>query len=176
MTGVKVTARSGRKAPNTRNDEIQSLFSLFSTVARKTTHPEYRKIAEFIKKPRSQRSIVNLKNLVEYTRPCQDKLAVVVAKIVGEDSIVEIPHPINVACLDISRAAKARIEKYGGKVYKLDEVFRLAPTPSDMVIFQGPLKARKSYRYFGAPGDRHKPARPRVISKGSEKRKKRAQG
>lgn len=174
MTGTKVSARNGRKVPNTRNDEIQSLFTLFSAVARKTTHPEYRKIADFIKKPRSQRSIVNLKKLVEYTKPCQDKLAVVVAKIVGEDSIVEIPHSINVACLDISKGAKARIEKYGGKVYKLDEIFRVAPTPSSMVIFQGALKARKSYRYFGVPGDRHNPAKPRVISKGSERRKKRA--
>ncbi|KAI5184374.1 large subunit ribosomal protein L18e [Nematocida homosporus] len=174
MLGRPSKVRSGRKAPTSHNDELQSLFKLFSTVAKRTTHAEYQKIANFLKKPRVHRSIVNLKKLVEYTAPCQDKIAVVVAKIVGEDSIVAVPHPIKVACLDISRAAKARIEKYGGQVFKLDELFSVAPTPDQFVIFQGPLKARKAYQYFGVPGDRHRPARPRVISKGSEKRKKRA--
>lgn len=172
---VQPKVKSGRKAPKTQNAEILSLFELFSRVARKTTHTEYKKIASNLKKPRNQRPIVTLKNLVAYTRPCQDKVAVVVAKIVGEDSIVEVPHPINVACLDISRSAKHKIEKYGGNVYKLDEIFRVAPKPTDMVLFQGPLKARKAYQYFGVPGDRHNPARPRVVSKGAEKRKTKAQ-
>ncbi|KAI5188648.1 large subunit ribosomal protein L18e [Nematocida sp. AWRm77] len=164
--------RGGRKVPKTENNEILSLFNLFSQVARKSTHVEYQKIAKNLKKPRKQRGVVTLKKLVEYTEPCKDKLAVVVGKIVGDDAVVVIPHPINVACLDISRSAKEKIEKYGGSVYKLDEVFRVAPTPDSMVIFQGPVRSQKSYQYFGAPGDRHNPARPRVISKGSERRLK----
>ncbi|OAG29416.1 large subunit ribosomal protein L18e [Nematocida displodere] len=174
MTDKKVgKIRGGRKAPKTQNAEVQSLFELFKKVSEKTTHPEYRKIANHLKKPRSQRPVVTLKKLVAYTAPCAEKIAVVVAKIVGEDSIVEIPHKINVACLDISVSAKAKIEKFGGQVYKLDEIFRVAPNPEHMVIFQGPSKARKANRYFGVPGSRHAPARPRVISKGSERKKAR---
>ncbi|KAI5190095.1 large subunit ribosomal protein L18e [Nematocida minor] len=175
MLGRPTKVRSGRKAPKTKNQEVLNLFNLFSTVARKTTHAEYQKIAHFIQKPRTQKSIVTLKNLVKYTAPCSDKLAVVVTKIVGDDTVVEIPHAIKVACLSISQKAKEKIEKYGGQVYKLDEIFKIAPTPDQMVIFQGPQKARKQYKYFGSAGDGHNPARPRVISKGSEKRKRRIQ-
>ncbi|KAH9386186.1 large subunit ribosomal protein L18e [Nematocida major] len=175
MLGKPVKIRGGRKTPVTKNAEIHSLFELFSAVARRTTHPEYRKIAHFIKKPITQRSVMTMKNLVKYTAPCQDKLAVVVAKIVGDDSVVELSWPIRVACLGISQKAKEKIEKFGGQVYKLDEIFKVAPTPSDMVIFQAPQKIRKQYQYFGAASNSANPARPRVISKGSEKRKRRTQ-
>lgn len=173
MLGRPAKIRSGRKAPKTKNEEVLGLFNLFSTVARKTTHPEYSKIARYIQKPKTQKSVVTLKNLVKYTAPCADKLAVVVTKVIGDDSIVEIPHPIKVACLSISQKAKEKIEKFGGQVYKLDEIFKVAPTPDQMVIFQGPQKARKQTKYFGSASDRHHPARPKVISKGSEKRKRR---
>lgn len=169
----KYNRRGGRKVPKTQNAEVLSLFELFSRVARRTTHPEYAKIARNLKKPRTQRPVVTLKNLVKYTEPCSHKLAVIVAKIVCDDSVVIVPHPIKVACLDISARAKEKIEKYGGTVYKLDEIFRVAQRPEEMVIFEGPVKARKAYQYFGVPGDRQNPARPRVVSKGSEKRLKR---
>lgn len=175
MLGRPVKKRGGRRVPKTKNEEVLSLFNLFNSVAKRTTHPEYQKIAHFIRKPITQRSIVTLKNLIKYTTPCKDKLAVVVTKIVGDDSVVEIPHPIRVACLSISKQAKEKIEKYGGHVYKLDEIFNVAPTPDQMVIFQAPQKIRKQYQYFGSASDKAHPARPRVISKGSEKRKKRLQ-
>ncbi|EHY66475.1 large subunit ribosomal protein L18e [Nematocida ausubeli] len=175
MLGRPTRIRGGRKAPKTRNAEINNLFELFSTVARKTTHPEYEKIARNIKKPITQRSVLTLKNLVKYTTPCHEKLAVVATKIVADDSIVEIPHPIKVACLSISHKAREKIEKYGGQVYKLDEIFKVAPTPEQMVIFQAPVKIRKQCQYFGSASDRKNPARPKVISKGSEKRMKKHQ-
>ncbi|KAI5167672.1 large subunit ribosomal protein L18e [Nematocida sp. ERTm5] len=172
MLGRPTKVRGGRKTPKTQNAEINNLFELFSSVARRTTHPEYQKIAKYIKKPITQRSVLTLKNLVKYTTPCQEKLAVVVTKIVADDSVVEIPHPIRVACLSISQKAREKIEKYGGQIFKLDEIFKVAPTPEQMVIFQAPVKNRKQCQYFGSASDRKNPARPKVLSKGSEKRKR----
>lgn len=172
---VRPKIRQGRKVPKTQNSEILSLFKLFSIVASRSTHEEYRKIAMHLKKPRTQRAVVTLKQLVKDTAECPGKVAVVVTKIVGDDSVVVIPHPINVACLEISQSAKAKIEKYGGQVFKLDELFRVAPTPDAMVILQGDPSTRKSCHYFGVPGDRHNPAKPRVISTGSERKLKQIQ-
>ncbi|KAI5171341.1 large subunit ribosomal protein L18e [Nematocida sp. LUAm3] len=174
MLGRTVKPRSGRKTPTTQNEEVQALFKLFSTVARKTTHMEYRKIAEGIKKPRTQRPVVTLNRLVEEMENYKEKIAVVTAKVVGDDTVVIIPYPIKLACLDISRQAKEKIEKYGGQVYKLDELFRVSPTPKDMILINGSVTARKSYKYFGVPGDRHNPAKPRTLSKRAEKTKRKA--
>ncbi|KAI5180354.1 large subunit ribosomal protein L18e [Nematocida sp. AWRm80] len=164
--------RGGRKEPKTLNEEVQTLYAVFDAVAKKSTHDIYAKIAKHLAKPRVQRASVNLKQLIYYTKPCQDKLAVVVSKILGHDAIVEIKIPITVACLDISVAAKQKIEKYGGKVYKLDEIFTVCPNPEDMVLFQAKTTSRKANKFFGSPTDKRKPAYPRVITKGSEKRRK----
>lgn len=164
-----------RKKPVSGNQELHALHALFSAVSSKSTHPEYRTIADRLKKSRRNRPAVCLGRLIEWTEPCQDKVAVVVGKIVNDDRILELPHKIRVACLAASESVREKIEKYGGKVYKLDELFKAAPRPSDFVLFCGAMKGRKAYKYFGAANDKVNPALPRVLGKKGKNTEKRLQ-
>lgn len=175
--GISTTAKQHeklvyRREPVSRNPELRSLHKLFDAVARKTTHPEYAKIADRLKKSRNNRPPVSLHRLVEMTASCHHKVAVVVAKVVGDDRVLAVPHKITLACLSISESAKRKIEKYGGSVHTLDELFKLAPRPEDMVIFSGPMKGRRAFKYFGDLKDKKNPAFPRTISDGRKKEKR----
>jgi large subunit ribosomal protein L18e len=163
---------STRRTALSKNPELKALRTLFETVARKSTHIEYRTIALRLAKSNTGRPPVTLKRLVEMTEPCHHKLAVVVGKVIGDDRVVEIPHRINVACLAVSDSARKKIEKYGGSVHTLDEIFKLAPTPEAMVLFSGPTKGRRVHKYFGRARNKQSPAFPRILSKGKNQEKR----
>jgi large subunit ribosomal protein L18e len=128
------------------------------------------KISKRLKMSRSNRHPVKL-SLVARGIAGKEKVAAVVAKVLDDERMIEIPK-ITLIALQISKAAKSKIEKCGGKVYTFDEMFKVCPSLDDVVLIKGDVTKRKSYKYFGAPGDKFSEAYPKCTSKGKNRERR----
>lgn len=73
---------------------------------------------------------------------------------------------MTLACLKISKTARARIIKAGGEVLTLDQLALRAPKGENTLLVRGKRTARKANKYFGTPGARGSHVAPRVRSQG----------
>ncbi|KAM0677698.1 60S ribosomal protein L18 [Binucleata daphniae] len=80
-----------------------------------------------------------------------NNIFVVVAKVLDDDKCVVMPK-INLCCLKISKEAKEKIERFGGNVYGLDELFKF--DLNDCTLISNDASRRIKCRYYGAPGEK----------------------
>lgn len=140
-------------APISPNQELHQLSELFTRIT--PSSKLITRIAKRLKAPRTNRHPVKVNHL----KP--DVLNIVVAKVLDDDRAVVLPK-LNVACLQISINAKEKIERYGGKVYKLDEIFKLDLEKAELLI--GDVTKRSVYKHFGM-GEPGSKATEKVITK-----------
>ena len=75
-------------------------------------------------------------------------------------------------CLKTSSTLRERIIKAGGEVYTFENLFKVSPKLEDCVLIKSDRTQRKSYKYFGSPGEKGSEAYPRTVNKkkGGERR------
>eukprot|EP01086_Lenisia_limosa_P002140 TRINITY_DN1467_c1_g1_i1.p1 TRINITY_DN1467_c1_g1~~TRINITY_DN1467_c1_g1_i1.p1 ORF type:complete len:187 (+),score=81.50 TRINITY_DN1467_c1_g1_i1:43-603(+) len=95
----------------------------------------------------------------------EEEIACIVGAVTDDIRMLEIPK-VTVCALRFTESARARIHKAGGKCMTFDQLALARPTGSNTVLLRGARKARKAYKYFGAPGVPNSSARPHVRSKG----------
>ena len=99
----------------------------------------------------------------------ENQIAVVVGTITDDSRLLDVPK-MSVAALRFTRRARERILAAGGQCLTLDQLALQRPKGQNTIPLRGPKKARKSFRYFGAPGVPGSSARPRVGKKGLHKK------
>ena len=122
-------------------------------------------------KSRTVRAPMTLSKLCHFMKGQGDKVAVTVGTVTDDIRLLDVPR-IRIAALRFTESARNRIFKSGGECLTLDQLAMKYPTGKHTVLLRGPLKARKSFKYFGkAPGLPHSHTRPRTLSKVSERRR-----
>lgn len=76
---------------------------------------------------------------------------VVVSKVLDDDKCVFMPK-VDLVCLKISKQAEEKIKRFGGRVYKLDEIFKF--DLNNCVLLQNEASRRIKSRYYGSAGDK----------------------
>lgn len=96
---------------------------------------------------------MSLSNIVQNMKGKEDKIAVLVGKVIDDERLAEVPK-MTVAALKFSKTARARILKAGGEILTFDQLALRAPTGSNAILLRGPKNSRKAFRHFGVPGAR----------------------
>lgn len=114
---------------------------------------------------RVNRPPMSVSNIVRNMKGKEDKIAVLVGKVIDDERLVEVPK-MTVAALKISKTARARILKAGGEVLTFDQLALRAPTGTNTVLLRGPKMCRAAVKHFGIPGARGSKVKPYVRAKG----------
>lgn len=159
------------KVPRTINPYMKQLFELYKKIALNTDNLIVHRILGMLITTRSNRQPLKISQLIEQiifskkVENYKEKKIVFVGKLLNDENLVEIPK-MTVICLKISTTLKKRILKAGGEVYTLEKLFKVSPKLEDCVMVKSDRTKRKSYKYFGATGEKGSETYPRTISKG----------
>lgn len=154
-----------------RNIYRQSLINLYSRIAKHSSNLDVQRIAARLRMSNTARHPVNVRRLASEHEKEPEKILVVVSKVLDDETLFTIPK-MKVVCLDISRSARAKIEKFGGEVYTLDCLFEISDSLKDILLVKGDMTARKVYKYFGACGIKGSKIYPKSANKGKNKEKR----
>lgn len=161
----------GRKKLASRNIYLEGLVALYERIAKSSANEIVHKIAARLKMSRNNRPPMKVSRLANICEKYPGKVYAVVAKILDDNCFLEVPK-MQIVALQFSKSAKEKIEKAGGSAHTLDQLFEVAPGLENVALFRGKFTARKAYKYFGAPGDRHSRTYPKTTSKGKNREKR----
>merc|ERR1711944_24633 len=133
-----------RTAPKSKDVYLQLLVKLYRFLARRTNAKFNTIVQKRLFMSRTNRPPISIARLVRNMKRKgrENKVAVVVGTVTDDLRILDIPK-LKICCLRMTERCRAR------------------------VLMQGPRKARKAYRHFGAaPGVPHSKTAPLVRSKG----------
>ena len=109
------------KSHRMKNPELQRLASELDAKGIKEKKAIYRALAKGLNRPRGFHDI----NVLEIERLAKANQTVVVpGKVLG---VGELTKPVNVAALNFSSQARAKIEKSGGKAFAISELMAGVP-------------------------------------------------
>merc|ERR1712018_547812 len=143
-----------RTAPKSKDVYLQLLVKLYRFLARRTNAKFNSIVLKRLFMSRTNRPPISIARLVRNMKRKgrENKVAVVVGTVTDDLRILDIPK-LKICCLRMTERCRARALK--------------APKGQNTVLMQGPRKARKAYRHFGAaPGVPHSKTAPLVRSKG----------
>lgn len=159
---LPASAVSSRKEPKSKNVYLHALSDFYSKVANNTSILAIKKISKRLKMSKNDRQPVKISKIIEKLDGSMDKVAIVVAKVLDDVSMIKLP-PVKIVALQWSKAVKEKVEKYGGSISTLDQLFKVCPNMDDICLIAGDKFARKSARFWGpAPGEKHSETYPRV--------------
>ncbi|RVD90733.1 60S ribosomal protein L18 [Tubulinosema ratisbonensis] len=167
----KKIVNKGRVKFVSRNIYRQSLINLFTRIAKHSSNLDVQRIVARLRMSNNSRHPVDLKRLASEHEKSEGKILVVVSKVLDDETLFSIPK-MKVVCLDISKTAKAKIEKFGGEVYTLDCLFEVSSELKDICLVKGDMTARKCYKYFGACGIKGSKTYPKSGNKGKNREKR----
>jgi large subunit ribosomal protein L18e len=124
---------------------------------------------------KNNRPPMSVSRLARNMKGKEDKIAVIVATVTDDIRLIKMP-ALKVCALRFTEGARARIVKAGGECITFDQLAMVAPTGANTVLLRAKLKARKAFKYFGAPGTPETGkarARPHVRSVGRKQEKAR---
>ena len=151
-----------RKHTDSTDPYMVLLVKLFKYLARRTRSPFNAEVCKRLMKSRTNRPVVSLSKIHRNLRRHPEKTAVVVATVVDDVRMLDVPK-MSVCALRFTSSARARSEKAGGECITLDQLAVRKPTGSNTVLLRGRRSTRKACRYFGAPpGARKNAAKARV--------------
>ncbi len=151
IAGGRKIGRSKRTEPKSDNVYLALLVKLYKFLARRTEAKFNKIVLKRLFMSRSNRAPIGIARLARYMTGKEAKIAVIVATVTDDVRILKLP-ALKVCALRFTEAARARIVKAGGECLTFDQLAMVAPTGANTVLLRGRLKARKAYRYFGAPG------------------------
>lgn len=173
-SSIPYSAKSRRSAPRTKNNNIVRLHEFFSKIVSasgENADLTVMKIAKHLTMSKRNRPAVKLSKVVEEVA-ATGKVAVVVAKILDDERVLEIP-AVKIVALQWSKTAQQKIEANGGSISTLDQFIRVAGSMDNIHLIKGDPNARKSTKFFGpAPGEKGSATYPRQTSKGKNKEKR----
>lgn len=111
------------------NPVLRKLINSLEKQSRENNAPVWAAIAEKLRYPRRRRIEINLDKINKLYR--EGKVIVVPGKVLGDG---EVDKPVKVAAFKFSSSASKKIEEAGGRAMKIDEVMRLDPRGSNVVI------------------------------------------
>lgn len=156
--------KGGRKAPKSENPYLALLVQLYRFMARRTDAKFNTLVLRRLFMSRTSRPPLSLSALALHMKGREDKIAVVVGKVLDDERMLDAPK-LSVCALDFSSTARARIEKAGGECITFDKLAMRAPTGAGTVLLRGRRHAREVYKhFFGVAKKGH--VKPYVRSKG----------
>jgi large subunit ribosomal protein L18e len=94
---------------------------------------------------------ISLSRIVKNLGKVEGKIVVVVANVVDDKRLLELPK-LTVCALRFTESARRRILAAGGSVLTFDQLAQKAPTGSNTYLMRGP-RSREALKHFGrAPG------------------------
>ena len=151
-----------RKHTDSTDPYMVLLVKLYKYLARRTRSPFNAEVCKRLMKSRTNRPVMCVSNIWRNVRRHPEKTAVVVATVVDDVRMLDVPK-MSVCALRFTNSARARIEKAGGECITLDQLAVRKPTGANTVLLRGRRTSRKAFRYFGAPpGARKNAAKARV--------------
>jgi large subunit ribosomal protein L18e len=156
---------SKRSAPRSKNAYLQALAAFYTKVADNTSVLDIKRIAKRLKMSNNDKQPVRISAIAKALESSIDKVAVVVAKVLDDETMIELP-PMKIVALGWSKGVKEKIEKYNGSIATLDQLFKMCPDMEDICLLSTSKYARKSAKYWGPPpGVKGSKTFPRVIGK-----------
>ena len=108
---------------------VASLIVELRKFSNKNEAPIWRSISDKLRKPRRNRSEVNISKINRYSSE-NDKV-VVPGKVLGSG---ELNHPVTVAALSFSEAAKSKITAANGRILHIQKLMEEEPKGSRVII------------------------------------------
>ena len=161
-----------RKDPASKNVYLKMLVKLYRFLSRRTDSKFNAAVLKRLYMSRTNTPPMSVLTIVKNLENHPDQVAVLVGKVVDDETIIEMPK-ITVAALRFSKTARARIVKAGGEALTFDELALRSPLGSNTILLRGKRTARKAVKHFGVPGARGSKAKPYVRSKGHKFEKRR---
>ncbi|KAM0672534.1 ribosomal protein L18 [Ordospora colligata] len=148
------SAVTTKKCPNSANVYLKALSRFYSKIARNTSYLCLKKISKRLTMSKSDRQPVKISKIVSELEGKQDKVAVVVAKVLDDDKVMILP-AMKIVALQWSKEVKEKVEKYGGSIHTLDELFKVCADMDNVCLVSTDKFSRKSAKFWGpAPGER----------------------
>ena len=106
-----------------------NMLKVLKKASRENEAPIWAKVADFVKKSRTNQKIVNLNRIEENT---EDGNAVIITgKILGTGNI---SHKVSVSSFSISNSAAKKIKESGGEVLEFSKMIEKYPTGKGVKI------------------------------------------
>lgn len=113
------------------NPRVIRLIGDLKAASREANVAIWRDVAKRLEKPRRSYAAVNLSKINRHTG--EDDRVLVAGKVLANG---EIDHKVTVAALGFSEQAISKIESAGGKCLKIEEIMRLDPKGSRIIILR----------------------------------------
>ncbi|KAF9109904.1 hypothetical protein BGX27_007007 [Mortierella sp. AM989] len=152
-----------RKAPKSEDVYLLLLVKLYRFLARRTDSSFNKVVLKRLFMSRVNRPPMSISRVARNLAGKEGKTAVIVGSVTDDVRFLEVPK-LSIACLRITKSAKARILKAGGEVITLDQLALRAPTGANTVLLRGKKNTREAVKHFGMGPGKH--AKPYVQSKG----------
>eukprot|EP01023_Acetabularia_acetabulum_P063574 TRINITY_DN799_c0_g1_i1.p2 TRINITY_DN799_c0_g1~~TRINITY_DN799_c0_g1_i1.p2 ORF type:complete len:188 (-),score=17.00 TRINITY_DN799_c0_g1_i1:220-783(-) len=158
--------KTKRTAPKSENIYLKLIVKLYRFLERRTDSKFNKVILKRLFMSKTNQPPLSLSKLAVFMKGKEDKIAVIVGKVLDDIRLHEVPK-LRVCALYFSSTARARILKAGGECLTFDQLALIAPTGSGTILLRGPRHAREVYKHFGrAPGVPHSNTKPYVRAKG----------
>ncbi|KAF9906649.1 hypothetical protein BX616_000663 [Lobosporangium transversale] len=166
-TGIDIkkhhVRNKNRQAPKSEDVYLLLLVKLYRFLARRTDSAFNKVVLKRLFMSRVNRPPMSISRIARNMAGKGGKTAVVVGSVTDDIRLLEVPK-LSIACLRITKSAKARVLKAGGEVITLDQLALRAPTGANTVLLRGKKNTREAVKHFGMGPGKH--AKPYVQSKG----------
>lgn len=120
-------------------------------MARRTNSPFNKVILKRLNQTNTTRYPISLSRIVKNLGKAQGKIVVVVATVVDDKRLLDLPK-LTVCGLKFTESARKRILAAGGSVLTFDQLAQKAPTGTNTFLMRG-ARSREALKHFGrAPG------------------------
>jgi len=155
----------GRSNPSSENSYLRLLVKLFRFLAQRTGSKYNKAVLKRLFQSKSVNQPVSTSFLSHALKFQGEKIAVVVGTVTDDPRRLDLPK-INVAALRVTRTARARILKAGGKIFTLDQLALKHPKGENTLLLRGVRHTRKVVRHYGVPGRVGSKSIPKTTSEG----------
>ncbi|KAG0254555.1 hypothetical protein BG011_005658 [Mortierella polycephala] len=152
-----------RKAPKSEDVYLLLLVKLYRFLARRTDSAFNKVVLKRLFMSRVNRPPMSISRVARNLAGKDCKTAVVVGTVTDDNRFLDVPK-LSIACLRITKTAKARVLKAGGEVITFDQLALRAPTGANTILLRGKKNTREAVKHFGMGPGKH--AKPYVQSKG----------
>lgn len=161
------SAKGGAKASKSNNKNLLNLQAFFKKIIDASVENcpvLIRQIEKKLRTTRRCRPVVKISKIVEELKDT-NKVALVVAKVLDDETILELP-ALKIVALQWSKSVQKKIEANGGSIYTLDQFVKVAGSLDNLMLIAGDINKRKSAKYWGpAPGEKGSSTYPRTNHK-----------
>ncbi|OQS54174.1 RPL18 [Ecytonucleospora hepatopenaei] len=148
----------------------QSQLDFFTKII--DAHPIMKRVVRRLATTNRVRQPVKVSKVIDVCK--SGKIPVIVAKLLDDERILELPANMQIVAFKCSHTVKRKVESAGGKIFTLDQMIKVSNGDlSKLQFVQTDPSQRKSSKYWGlAPGEKGSTAYPRANNKCKNKEKR----